>query len=129
MVVRAIALLALSVGLAAPAQADATDDAFITNLNTSGMDYGAPERAIQVAKTVVCATLGDNPKTSNADLVAKVAATTNWPPLNAAYFTGAAIQAYCPQYGSLTMPPVPSRAPGGPSTAPSISPTPPVESA
>jgi hypothetical protein len=129
MVVRAIALLALSVGLAAPAQADATDDAFITNLNTSGMDYGAPERAIQVAKTVVCATLGDNPRTSNADLVAKVAAATNWPPLNAAYFTGAAIQAYCPQYGSLTMPPVPSRAPGGPSTAPSISPTPPVESA
>jgi hypothetical protein len=129
MVTRAIALIALSVWLAAPAHADATDDAFITNLSTSGMDYGAPDRAIQVAKTVVCATLGDNPKTSNADLVAKVASATNWPPLNAAYFTGAAIQAYCPQYGSLTMPPVPSRAPGGPSTAPSPSPTPPVESA
>lgn len=129
MVIRAIALMILSVGLAAPAHADATDDAFITNLGTSGMDYGAPERAIQVAKTVVCATLSDNPKTSNADLVAKVATATNWPPLNAAYFTGAAIQAYCPQYGSLDMPPVPSRAPGGPGTAPSVSPTPPVESA
>jgi hypothetical protein len=119
MVVRAIALIVLSVGVAAPAYADATDDAFITNLSTSGLNYGAPERAIQVAKTVVCATLSDNPKTSNADLVAKVTNATNWPPLNAAYFTGAAIQAYCPQYGSIAAPTVPSRAPNGPSTAPS----------
>jgi len=129
MVVRAIALIVLSVGLAAPAYADATDDAFITNLNTSGMNYGSPERAIQVAKTVVCATLSDNPNTSNADLVTKVTNATNWPPLNAAYFTGAAIQAYCPQYGSLTAPPVPSKAPTGPSTAPSLSPTPSVQPA
>jgi len=129
MAVRAIVLVVLSVGLAAPAYADATDDAFITNLNTSGMDYGAPERAIQVAKTVVCATLSDNPKTSNADLVTKVTKATNWPPLNAAYFTGAAIQAYCPQYGSLTPPAVPSPAPGGPSTAPSLPPKPAVQPA
>ncbi|OMC54977.1 hypothetical protein A5745_00620 [Mycobacterium sp. IS-2888] len=129
MVVRAIALMVLSVGLAVPAHADATDDAFITNLNTSGMDYGAPERAIQVAKTVVCATLSDNPNTSNADLVTKVTNATNWPPLNAAYFTGAAIQAYCPQFGSLTPPAVPSPAPRGPGGAPSPSPTSPVEAA
>jgi len=122
MVLRAITLIVLSVGLAAPAYADATDDAFITNLNTSGMEYGAPERAIRVAKTVVCATLSDNPKTSNADLVTKVTNATNWPPLNAAYFTGAAIQAYCPQYGSLTPPAVPSPAPGGPRPAPSLPP-------
>ncbi|BAX94040.1 DUF732 domain-containing protein [Mycobacterium shigaense] len=122
MLARALALTVLSVGLAAPAHADATDDAFITNLSTSGMDYGAPDRAIQVAKTVVCASLTANPKTSNADLVAKVTSATNWPPLNAAYFTGAAIQAYCPQYGSLTAPPVPTPAPGGPSTAPSRQP-------
>ena len=119
MVVRAIALIALSVGLAAPAYADATDDAFITNLSTSGMNYGAPERAIQVAKTVVCGTLTDNPNTSNADLVTKVTNATNWPPLNAAYFTGAAIQAYCPQFGSIAVPSLPKKAPNGPSTAPS----------
>ena len=124
MVVRAIALIVLSVGLAAPAYADATDDAFIANLNTSGLNYGAPERAIQVAKTVVCATLSDNPNTSNADLITKVVNATNWPPLNAAYFTGAAIQAYCPQYGSLTPPTLPSKAPTGPSTAPSPPPPP-----
>jgi hypothetical protein len=104
MAVRAIALMALAVGLAAPAHADTTDDAFIANLNTSGMNYGAPERAIQVAKTVVCGTLSDNPNTSNADLIAKVTSATNWPMVNAAYFTGAAIQAYCPQYGSLDPP-------------------------
>jgi hypothetical protein len=104
MAVRAIALMALAVGLAAPAYADTTDDAFIANLNTSGMNYGAPERAIQVAKTVVCGTLSDNPSTSNADLIAKVTNATNWPTVNAAYFTGAAIQAYCPQYGSKTPP-------------------------
>jgi hypothetical protein len=99
MVVRAIALMVLAVGLAAPAYADATDDAFVANLNSSGINYGAPERAIQVAKTAVCGTLNDNPNTSNADLVAKITAATNWPAMDAAYFTGAAIQAYCPQYG------------------------------
>jgi Protein of unknown function (DUF732) len=104
MAVRAIALMALAVGLAAPAYADTTDDAFIANLNTSGMDDAATERAIQVAKTVVCGTLSDNPNTSNADLIAKVTSATNWPMVNAAYFTGAAIQAYCPQYGSLDLP-------------------------
>jgi len=114
MAVRAMALMVLAVGLAAPAYADATDDAFIANLNTSGMNYGAPERAIQVAKTVVCGTLSDNPNTSNADLIAKVTNATNWPPLNAAYFTGAAIQAYCPQYGSLAPPTLPSTAPSLP---------------
>jgi hypothetical protein len=99
MVVKAIALMVLAVGLAAPAYADATDDAFIANLNTSGMNFGAPDRAIQVAKTVVCGTLNDNPNTGNADLIAKVTGATNWPTVDAAYFTGAAIQAYCPQYG------------------------------
>jgi len=99
MVVRAIALMVLALGLAAPAYADSTDDAFIANLNSSGMNYGPPEKAIQVAKTVVCGTLNDNPNTSTADLIAKVTNATNWPTNNAAYFTGSAIQAYCPQYG------------------------------
>jgi hypothetical protein len=128
MVLRAIALIVLSVGLAAPAYADAKDDAFIANLSTSGMDYGAPDKAIQVAKTVVCGTLSDNPNTSNADLVTKVTNATKWPALNAAYFTGAAIQAYCPQYGSLAPPSLPTKKPA-PSTAPSPSPTPSVQPA
>lgn len=101
-VLRALAptvVAAAALALAAPAHADATDDAFIANLSTSGMDYGPPAKAIQVAKNVVCGTLSDNPKTSNADVIAKVTAATNWPALNSAYFTGAAIQAYCPQYG------------------------------
>jgi hypothetical protein len=98
MAVRAIALMVLAVGLAAPAHADTTDDAFIANLNSSGINYGPPEKAIQVAKTVVCGTLSDNPTTSNADLIAKVTNATNWPMNDAAYFTGSAIQAYCPQY-------------------------------
>ncbi|MGA7052779.1 MAG: DUF732 domain-containing protein, partial [Mycobacterium sp.] len=69
MAVKAVVLMVLAVGLAAPAYADSTDDAFIANLSTSGMNYGAPERAIQVAKTVVCGTLGNDPNTSNADLI------------------------------------------------------------
>jgi hypothetical protein len=102
MVVRAIALMVLALGLAAPAYADATDDAFMANLNSSGMNFGAAEKAIQVAKTVVCGTLSNNPNTSNPDLIAKVTDATNWPMAEAAYFTGAAIQAYCPQFGSVT---------------------------
>jgi Protein of unknown function (DUF732) len=131
MVLRAIALIVLSVGVAAPAHADTTDDAFMANLNSSGMDYGPAEKAIQVAKTVVCGSLSSNPNTSNADLVTKVTNATSWPALNAAYFTGAAIQAYCPQYGSLTAPPVPNSGPSptAPSPAPSAPPKPGVESA
>jgi len=131
MVLRAIALIVLSVGVAAPAHADTTDDAFMANLNSSGMDYGPADKAIQVAKTVVCGSLSSNPNTSNADLVTKVTNATSWPALNAAYFTGAAIQAYCPQYGSLTAPPVPNSGPSptAPSPAPSAPPKPPVESA
>lgn len=96
---RVLALLALAVGFAAPASADSTDDAFIANLQSSGINYGPPDKAIQVAKTVVCGTLNDNPSTSNADLIAKVTGATSWAANDAAYFTGAAIQAYCPQYG------------------------------
>ncbi|EUA19914.1 MULTISPECIES: DUF732 domain-containing protein [Mycobacterium] len=128
-VARAIALIVLSVGLAAPAYADSTDDAFIMNLNTSGMNFGAPDKAIQVAKTVVCDSLKANPNTSNAELTTKVTNATNWPALNAAYFTGAAIQAYCPQYGSLTPPSVPSKVPTAPSTAPPTPSTSPVQTA
>jgi Protein of unknown function (DUF732) len=111
MAVKALALIVLAVGLAAPAYADSTDDAFIANLSTSGMNYGAPDKAIQVAKTVVCGTLSNNPSTSNADLIAKVTGATNWPTVDAAYFTGAAIQAYCPQYnmGSGSVTPTPSK--------------------
>ena len=101
MVVRAIALMVLAVGFAAPAYADATDDAFMANLNSSGMNFGAAEKAIQVAKTVVCGTLSNNPNTSNPDLIAKVTDATSWPMAEAAYFTGAAIQAYCPQFGNV----------------------------
>jgi Protein of unknown function (DUF732) len=118
MAVRTVGLIVLAVGLAAPAYADSTDDAFIANLSTSGMNYGAPQRAIQVAKTVVCGTLSNDPNTSTVDLNAKVTNATNWPPLNAAYFTGAAIQAYCPQYGSLAPPTVPTVAPPPPSKQP-----------
>ena len=108
MVVRAIVLMLLAIGLAAPAYADSTDDAFIANLNSSGMNFGAPDKAIQVAKTVVCGTLNGNPNTSNTDVIAKVTAATSWPTNNAAYFTGAAIQAYCPQY-TFAAPSVPSK--------------------
>jgi hypothetical protein len=121
MVLRTVALIAVCVGLAVPAHADSTDDAFMANLSTSGMNFGPPDKAIQVAKTVVCGTLSATPNTSNADLVAKVTKATDWPPLNAAYFTGAATQAYCPQFGSLTpptLPPLPGAAPS--STPPDV---------
>lgn len=125
----AIALLVLAVGLAAPAFADPKDDAFLTNLNTSGMDFGPPDKAIQLAKNVVCGTLSNNPNTPNADLVSKVTNATSWPALNSAYFTGAAIQAYCPQYGSLTPPTLPSKVPTSPSTAPATPTSPTVQAA
>lgn len=131
MVPKAFALLVVAVGLAAPAFADTKDDAFLANLNTSGMSFGPPDKAIAVAKTIVCGSLHDNPGNTNAELIAKVIDATSWPSLNAAYFTGAAIQAYCPQYGgALTPPSVPSKVPTSPpSTAPAGPTTPSVQSA
>ena len=129
MVRKAMALMLVSVGLAAPVYADTTDDAFMTNLGTTGVNYGSRDKAIEVAKTVVCGALDIDHNTSNADLVSKVVTATSWSTLNAAYFTGAAIQAYCPQYGSISAPTMPQKAPSSQAPWPSKSSKPPVQSA
>ena len=66
MMVSAIELMVPAVGLAAPACADTTDDAFTANLNST------PEKTIQAAKFAVSGTFNDHPNTSNANLFAKV---------------------------------------------------------
>lgn len=129
MVRKAMALMLVSVGLAAPAYADTTDDAFMANLSSTGVNYGSRDKAIELAKTVVCGALTDDHNTSNADLVSKVVTATSWTALNAAYFTGAAIQAYCPQFGSLSAPTMPQKAPASPDPWPSKSSKPKVQSA
>jgi hypothetical protein len=103
------------IGFAAPALADVTDDYFIQALDGYGMQYGTLEKAILVAKTYVCAQLGANPGETINDVVSSVANNTNWSNADSAFFTGSAINAYCPQYQSIVDAPPPV---GGPTNVP-----------
>lgn len=49
--------LAITIGLAAPAHADGTDDAFIASLKAAGITYAAPDRVVGAGKWV-CESVG-----------------------------------------------------------------------
>ncbi|MCA2265157.1 DUF732 domain-containing protein [Mycobacterium marseillense] len=53
----ALAGLAVTIGLAAPAHADGTDDAFIASLRAVGITFADPDRAVGAGKWV-CDTAG-----------------------------------------------------------------------
>lgn len=53
----AVSGLAVAIGLAAPAHADGTDDAFIASLKAVGITYADPDRAVGAGKWV-CDTVG-----------------------------------------------------------------------
>jgi hypothetical protein len=89
------------IGFAALAQADTTDDEFIQALDSYGLQYGRPEKAMLVAQVYVCGQLDANPGETINDVVSGVANNTNWSNADSAFFTGTAIAAYCPQYKSI----------------------------
>ena len=61
-----------------------------------------------MAKAYVCDQLDANPSETLNDVVSGVASNTNWSNADSAFFTGSAINAYCPQYKYIvdTPPPV-----------------------
>lgn len=91
----AVFLSAAALGVAAPAAADDTDDAFIANLSKRGITMPDNDNAIVTAH-MLCSSLDTNP---NAPVLAFVLARdTDLSPRQAGYFVGLSVATYCPQY-------------------------------
>jgi hypothetical protein len=93
------------IGVAAPSRADGADDAFLQALDGQGLQYGTLERAIALAQNDVCGALAANPSEPINDVASGVTTDTNWSMADSSFFTGSAINAYCPQFQSLVAPP------------------------
>ncbi|MDT7713810.1 MAG: hypothetical protein QOG46_2717 [Pseudonocardiales bacterium] len=90
-------LLSAAAVVAAPAHADATSDAFINSLNNAGVGYGGdPGAAVSLGQSV-CPMLSQ-PGGSFSSVASNVVGNAyGMSPGMASFFTGMAIQAFCPQ--------------------------------
>jgi Protein of unknown function (DUF732) len=79
--------------LAAPAHADPKSDAFLAALNSAGVGYADPNAAVSMGQSV-CPMLVE-PGKSFASVASQIG-NNGIPPNMAAFFTGIAIQMYCP---------------------------------
>ncbi|OSC43028.1 DUF732 domain-containing protein [Mycobacterium decipiens] len=90
----AAGLLAVAAAFAAPADADSIDNAFISALNSAGVNYGDAGNAIALGHSV-CPMLSKQGGTF-ASAASSVTGTNNMSPEMAAAFTSIAISMYCP---------------------------------
>ncbi|QUR69603.1 DUF732 domain-containing protein [Mycobacterium spongiae] len=90
----AAGVFAAMAAFANPADADTTDDAFITALNTAGVDYGDPAAALALGH-VLCPMLSEQGG-SFASAASTVAAIDHLSPEMSEAFTGFAITMFCP---------------------------------
>ena len=81
--------------LAAPAQADPVDDSFLDALNSAGVGYNDPGAAVQLGQDV-CPMLVE-PGKNFASVASQMRGNSGMSPEMASFFTGIAIQMYCPQ--------------------------------
>jgi hypothetical protein len=91
----AVLMSAAALLSAAPASADATDDAFVAALAKQRIVFADHDTAIAIAHTV-CAELDKSNK--SAILAMKLTKETDLSLNQSGYFIGASISAYCPQY-------------------------------
>lgn len=95
-----ISSVAAVIGLAVPAHADDTDDAFLASLNSAGFTYNDPAQVIQAAHYVCTAAGGGTAMADIAkSMTSKAAALTED---KAEKFTAIAASAYCPDAISST---------------------------
>ena len=87
-------VLASGLVLAAPAQADPTDDAFLSALTNAGVGTADPTNAAELGQQV-CPMLAEPGQTA-ADVAAKVADAGGMSLGPATMFTGIAISLFCP---------------------------------
>ncbi|ULE31856.1 DUF732 domain-containing protein [Mycobacterium sp. IDR2000157661] len=87
-------LTAVAAAVAAPAQADPIDDAFLAAVTDAGIGLANPVDTVRLGESV-CPMLVE-PGRSFARVYTQVA-DSGIPPEVAAFFTGIAISVYCPQ--------------------------------
>lgn len=112
------------IGMAMPAHADSTDDAFIASLKAAGITYSDPDTAVGAGKWVCDKVNGGTDMSSVIKTLATKNAALN--PAKATKFAAIAANAYCPDAISSTSAPssVPSSAPSSvPASAPSSVPS------
>ena len=90
----AVGLTAIAAAVAAPAQADPIDDAFLSALTDAGVGFANPADTVRLGESVCPMLVG--PGKSFARVYSQVA-DNGIPPEMAAFFTGIAISMYCPQ--------------------------------
>ncbi|MUL83556.1 MULTISPECIES: DUF732 domain-containing protein [unclassified Mycolicibacterium] len=88
-------VVAVALALAAPAQADPTDDSFLNALNNAGVGYGDPNATVALGQDV-CPMLVE-PGKNFASVASQMRGDGGMSPQMASFFTGIAIQMYCPQ--------------------------------
>lgn len=116
--------LAAIIGMAMPAHADSTDDAFISALNAAGITYSDPDAAVGAGKWVCDKVNGGTDMSTVVKTLTTKNATLN--PAKASKFAAIAANAYCPDAISSTSAPssVPVSAPSSvPVSAPSSAPS------
>jgi hypothetical protein len=116
------------IGMAMPAHADSTDDAFVASLKAAGITYSDQDAVVGAGKWVCDKVNGG---TDMSDVVKTLTSkNTSLNPEKASKFAAIAANAYCPDAISTTSAPisapssVPSNAPGNaPSSVPSNAPS------
>jgi hypothetical protein len=94
----AAAVLACAVVCAAPAVAEEPDQSFLDTLGYMGISTTDPVASVAMARTACADLTGGMPV---LDATNKVATASGMPAGQAAFFTGVAIGAYCPQHEHL----------------------------
>jgi hypothetical protein len=95
----AVSLFAAALLAASPAYADPTDDAFISALTKNGIPVSDRDSTTAIAQAVCD---GFDHQQRPSLLAMKLMKQSGLSLKQSSYFVGAAISAYCPEYGSHT---------------------------
>lgn len=90
-----LAIVAATITLAAPARADDSDQAFLADLDTAGIHYSDPDKAVAAGKTVC--SLKDNGMTNDDVVTNLTQQNPGFAQEKAANFATIATNDYCPQ--------------------------------
>ena len=98
----AVGVVSVALAVAVPAQADpapvpnpTTDSSFLNALNDAGVGYGDPGAAVQMGQEV--GPMLVEPGKDFASVASQMRGDGGMSPQMASFFTGIAIQMYCPQ--------------------------------
>lgn len=90
-----VGVVAAGLALAVPAQADTNDTSFLNALTNAGIGYNDPGSTVELGQQV-CPLLVE-PGKNFASVASQMRGNNGMSPEMASFFTGIAIQMYCPQ--------------------------------